>query len=109
MLQPFRLQFMAESLCTSKPPTPSPLHPRKDNGVIDLAGEGEWTGGDYSLGEGGGGGIGGTADVAPGLHEAKAPLGPPVGADAEATRLSDTISVKLPDEGESPERIVIGV
>ncbi|CAN0120184.1 unnamed protein product, partial [Laminaria digitata] len=35
-----------------------------------------------------------------GLQEAEAaPLGPPVGADAESTRLSETVSVGLPSEG----------
>ncbi|CAM9838323.1 unnamed protein product [Ectocarpus sp. 12 AP-2014] len=36
--------------------------------------------------------------TAPGLREAEAPLGPPTGTDAAATRLSETVSVKLPVE-----------
>lgn len=44
----------------------------------------------------------GDADgVTPSLRETAAPLGPPVGADAAATRLSETICIKLPEEGES--------
>ena len=40
------------------------------------------------------------------LREAGAPLGPPVGADAESTRLSETVSVGMPSEG---EKAVVGL
>lgn len=38
-------------------------------------------------------------DGTPDLREVEAPPGPPVGADAEATMLAETISVRLPSEG----------
>ena len=41
-----------------------------------------------------------TAAILARWEEAEAPLGPPVGADAESTRLSETVSVGLPSEGE---------
>lgn len=38
-----------------------------------------------------------------GLREAEVPLGLPVGADAEATRLFNIVPVKMPSEGEFQE------
>lgn len=38
--------------------------------------------------------------VHPGVHDAEVSLGPPVGADAAVMRLSETISLQLPDECE---------
>lgn len=46
-------------------------------------------------------------DVTQGWREDDSPLGPPVGADAEATKLAEAVSVEMPGESKTEELLCL--